>query len=374
MKIAVNTRLLLKDKLEGIGWFEYETLKRITQNYPEHKFLFFFDRPYDEDFIFSSNVEPHIVSPQARHPFLYYIWFEMSLRKKMASLKPDLFISPDGYISLGTDVKTLAVIHDLNFEYYPENLPWLTGKYYRHYFPQFARKSQRIATVSEFSKNDLITKYLIDPGKIDVVYNGSNTIYQPVDETEKVIIKDKYTYGCNYFLFIGALHPRKNIVNLFKAFDLFKNQYESDIKLLIVGERKWWTDEISAAYANMIHREEVIFTGRLETEELKNVLGSAFALTYVSLFEGFGIPIIEAMSANIPVITSNVTSMPEVSADAAILVDPFSIESIANGMTSVTRDKNLRKTLIEKGEKRAKDFSWDKTAAKLWNSIIKTVE
>ncbi len=373
MEIVVNTRLLLKNKLEGIGWFTYETLKRITKDHPDDHFIFLFDRDYDEDFIFSDNITPLIISPQARHPFLFYWWFEFSVANFLNKYKPDLFLSPDGYLSLKTEVKQLAVIHDLNFEHHPKDLRVLSRNYYKYFFPKFARKATRIATVSEFSKNDIIKMYGIDSSKIDVVYNGCNDLYKPINETIQQETKRKISFNCDYFLFVGALHPRKNISRLFEAFDKFKSAQSSNVKMVIVGEKYYWTSDIKRTYINMQHKDDVVFTGRLSPEELKNVIGSALAMVYVPYFEGFGIPIIEAMNCDIPVITSNVTSMPEIAKDAALLVDPFSVESITNAMLYLFKDEDMRKVLIEKGKKRKLDFSWDKTADALWSSIERTV-
>jgi glycosyltransferase involved in cell wall biosynthesis len=372
MEIVVNTRLLLKNKLEGIGWFSYETLKRITVAHPDDHFIFLFDRDFDEDFIFSDNVTPLILSPPARHPFLFYWWFEFSVANFLNKYNPDLFLSPDGYLSLKAKCKQLAIMHDLNFEHYPNDLPFLVRKYYKHFFPKFAHKALRIATVSEFSKNDIIKTYNISPSKIDVIYNGCNKLYEPINEELKKHTRHKFSAGCDYFLFIGALHPRKNISRLFEAFDKFKNIQSSTIKMVVVGEKYYWTSDIKHTYINMQHKNDVVFTGRLSPEELKNVIGSAIAMTYVPYFEGFGIPILEAMNCDVPVITSNVTSMPEVAQDAALLVDPFSVESIANAMLYIYKDEDMRNVLIEKGRKRRLDFSWDKTAAALWESIERT--
>ena len=248
MKIAVNTRLLLKNKLEGIGWFSYETLKRITTQHKEHQFYFIFDRKFDESFIFSDNITPVVIPPQARHPLLYYLWFEKSIPRLLNKLQPDLFFSPDGYLSLSTPVKSMNVFHDLNFEHYPDDLPYPERTFYRHYFPQYARKAHRIATVSEFSKLDIIRQYKVDPDKIDVVYNGVNERYGPIPDSEKVLVRLKYTEGHPYFVFIGALHPRKNLTNLFKAFDLFRKDTGIGMKLMIIGQKKWWTKPIKEAY------------------------------------------------------------------------------------------------------------------------------
>jgi glycosyltransferase involved in cell wall biosynthesis len=374
MEIVVNTRLLLKNKLEGIGWFSYETLKRMTNAHPEHHFIFLFDRDYDDEFIFADNVTPLILSPQARHPFLFYWWFEFSVAGILNKLKPDLFISPDGYLSLNAKCKQLAVIHDLNFEHYPNDVSFLVRKYYRYFFPRFAKKATRIATVSEFSKQDIIKTYGINSDLIDVVYNGCNTSFVPADENTKKAIKIKYSGNSDYFLFVGSLHPRKNIARLFRAFDQFKSASSNNVKLVIVGEKYYWTSEIKKIFLAMKHKQDVIFTGRLPGEELKKVMASALALTYVPYFEGFGIPILEAMNCDTPVITSNITSMPEVADDAAFLVDPFSVESISEAMNKIYSSEDLRKNLIEKGRIRKQNFSWDKTAELLWSSVEKAVK
>jgi glycosyltransferase involved in cell wall biosynthesis len=172
---------------------------------------------------------------------------------------------------------------------------------------------------------------------------------------------------------VGALHPRKNITRLFKAFDAFKSSRSNPVKLVIVGQKYYWTSEIKHTYIGMKFKDDVIFTGRLSTQELHHVMASALAMTYVPYFEGFGIPILEAMNCDVPVITSNVTAMPEVAADAALLIDPFSVDSIAQGMLQLYADETLRQRLVEKGRIRRQDFSWNKTAAALWESIEKTV-
>ena len=214
--------------------------------------------------------------------------------------------------------------------------------------------------------------YAIDPGKIDVVYNGCNELFKPVNESVRSQTKQKFAAGSDYFLFVGALHPRKNISRLFKAFEAFKSQQSSTVKLVIVGEKYYWTSEIKHTYIGMKFKDDVIFTGRLSTDDLKNVVASALAMTYVPYFEGFGIPILEAMNCDVPVITSNVTSMPEIAGGAALLIDPFSVESMTEGMLQLYNDGKLREQLIEKGRIRKADFSWNKTAHALWESIEKT--
>jgi glycosyltransferase involved in cell wall biosynthesis len=368
MNIAVNTRFLLKDKLEGIGWFTYETMKRITRKHKKHTFFFLFDRPWDQEFIFSENVVPVQLFPPARHPFLWYLWFEFSVNLFLKRNEMDFFISTDGYIPLKSKTPTLNVIHDINFEHRPYDLPWLTRWYYRFFFPRFAEKADRLATVSEYSKKDLVNTYGIRHEKVDVVYNGINTLYGPVTNDVKFSVKEQYADGQEFFIFVGALHPRKNIPGLLKAYDLFRKESASNHKLVIVGEKMFRNRELQATYDGMSYKEEVIFTGRLNPEDLHALLASATAMVFVPFFEGFGIPVIEAYSCRIPVIASNVTSVPEVAGEAALYADPEDINGIKNQMVKITTDHSLRKRLIENIDKQLNKFSWDSTADLLWSS------
>lgn len=369
MRIAVNTRLLLKGKLEGIGWVAYETLRRMVMAHPEVEFYFIFDRQPDPMFLFADNVKPVVLFPQARHPFLFIWFFELSIPHALKKIDADLFYSPDGYLSLRSKVPQVVEFHDLNFEHFPEDMPKIHLWHYKKFFPKFARKAERIVTVSEFSKQDIVKCYGVDSEKIDVAYNGVNEIFAPLTAEQQEQVRAKYSEGHPYFMFVGSLHPRKNLARLFTAFDRFKSRNKNDVKLVIVGEKRWWTEPIQKAFSAMSCKDDVIFTGRLSAEDLHQVTAAAVASVYVSYFEGFGIPILEAFKCGTPVITSNVTSMPEVAGDAALLVDPFSEDDIAEAMAKVL-DENVRKELIEKGRIRALDFSWDHAAETIWNSLI----
>ena len=374
MKIAINTRFLLPTKLEGFGWFTHEVVKRIVQNNPEHEFYFFFDRKYDLKFIYGDNVTPIVINPPARHPFLYYLWFEFGVKKALRKHNIDVFLSPDGYLSLGSDVKQIPVIHDLSFVHYPEDLPFLNEKYVNHYFPKFAKKASKIITVSEYSKSDIEKSFGISEDKITVAHNGIGDFFQPILEEKKKETRSKFTNGKEYFLFVSALQPRKNVTKLFEAFDQFKKETKSDVKLLMVGEKYWWNKEIKQVFDAMTYQSEVIFTGHIQAEDLKNVYGAGLALTYVSYFEGFGIPLVEAMKCELPIISSDKTSLPEVGGEAAIYVNPFSTEDIKNGMLRIFKDQSLREELIENGKSRAQLFSWDKTAKIVWDTIVEVHE
>ena len=329
MLIAVNTRFLLHDKLEGIGRFTYETLSRITRSHPEHEFLFLFDRKHHPEFIFSKNVTAVELFPPARHPFLFYCWFEFSVTAALKKYKPDVFLSTDGYLSLRTEVPSIAVIHDLAFLHYPEGIDFLGRKYYEYFFPRFAKKAKRIVAVSNFTKQDIIKQYGIDENKIDVVYNAPAKGFRPNDVLKKTETRNQFTGGTEYFFTTSAIHPRKNIDTLLKAFDKFKQESKSPIKLVVTGRKAWQTKNIEDAFNQMQFKNEVIFTGRVSDEDLYNLTASAFCMVYIPLFEGFGLPIVEAIACAVPVITSNVSSMPEVAGNAAILVNPLAVDELS---------------------------------------------
>lgn len=369
MRIAINTRFLLKEKMEGFGWFTFETVKRIVENHPEHDFIFFFDRPFDQKFIFADNVTAVVLSPPARHPVLFRIWFNYSVTKALKKHQIDLFFSPDGFLSLKTKTPQIGVIHDINFEHFPEDIPKAPRKYLQHFFPLFAKKANHLITVSEFSKQDICKTYGIKPEKITVAYNGASDLFVPVDEYTAQDIRTKYTKGLPYFIYVGALHPRKNLGRLLQAFDQFKTETKSDTQLLIVGSPLFREKSFQQNYDLLNHKESIHFSGHVDIHTLTLLMGSARALAFVSYFEGFGIPLVEAMKAHTPILSGDRTSLPEVVGDAALLVDPFSIDAIKDGLTQLDGNETIRQTLAKRGVRRAQLFSWDFTAEKIWNAI-----
>ena len=374
MRIAVNTRLLLPSKLDGIGWFSYETVRRLVADHPEHQFYFFFDRKPDPSMVFGKNVVPVVLCPQSRHPLLWWLFFEVSVKQALKRYKIDLFLSPDGFMTLDTEVPTLDVIHDINFAHSKGNMRLSHQLYMSRFFPKYAKKATRIATVSQFSRQDIAETYHIDPGKIDVVYNGAHEYYRPLTADEQAETRKRYSGGKPYFLFVSTILRRKNLANLLLAFDRYKESDTEGHKLVVAGARVWWADELKEAYDGMKHRGDVIMLGRVDAEPLSGLMGSATALVYPSFFEGFGIPIVEAFNAETAVITSNTTSMPEVAGDAALLVNPASIDEIVAAMRKVSGDNELRGRLIAAGRRQRELFSWEKSAQLLWLSLMKTYD
>lgn len=373
MRIAINTRFLLSHKMEGFGWYTFETTKRLVENHPEHTFILFFDRPFEERFVFGPNVIPVVLNPPARHPILFLIWFEWSVFRALKKHKADVFFSPDGYLSLRSKIPQIPVIHDLNFEHYPADIPWTARKYLRFFFPKFAKKAAKIITVSHYSKKDIVEQYNIDAAKINVGWNGVSSIFKPIDAVEKLEIEKQLSQGNPYFSFVGALHPRKNVGRLLQAFELYVQQGGGK-DLVIVGENLWksnnnYTDKISEQTKSKIH-----FTGHLKIEKLAKTVAASSGFVFVPYFEGFGIPLVEAMRCGIPIISGNLTSLPEVVEDAAILVNPFNVLAIANAMLQIDSNPALCAELSKLALERSKIFDWDKTTSVIWNTIQEVFE
>ena len=370
MRIAVNTRFLLPNRLEGIGWFSFEVLRRLVEQHPEHEFIFFFDRPYDERFIFGSNVTPVVLFPPARHATLWYWWFEWSLPSAIKRHKADVLLSPDGFLSLRSSVKTVMVTHDIAHMHFPEQIPYHGRVYYKYFVPKYLKRADQVVTVSNFTKQDIIKHYAIESEKIRVACNGCREEFQALNKVEKEKVKAEFADGEDYFFYLGAVHPRKNVHRLISAFDLFKQQTQSRLKLLIGGRLAWQTGVVQRAYEQAKYKADIILLGYVEETTLPLLLGAAHALTYLSVFEGFGVPLLEAMHCEVPIVASNVTSIPEVVGDAGILVDPENIEAIAQAMERINQDKLFRQKLIAAGRVQRQQFTWDKATAIIYEAIM----
>ena len=373
MRIAVNTRFLLNDYLEGYGYFIYETFKRITAAHPEHEFIFIFDRPFDQRFVFGPNVKAVVTGPPARHPLLWKLWYDIKVPALLRKYKADVFVSCDGFCSLGTKVPQCLVVHDLAFLHYPSFIPKSHLLYYKRYTPKMLAKAKAIATVSAYSKNDIIEQYGIAADKINIVYSAAKEIFRPLNDEEKRATKAKYTSGKEYFVYAGAIHPRKNLVNLLKAFSLFKKRQQSSMKLVLAGRLAWKYESFVQNLKTYKYRNDVVMTGYVEEEEIRKLVGAAYAMVYPSLFEGFGVPVLEAMQCDVPVITSVSSSMQEIAKEAALYADPESPADIAEQMMIVYKNEKLRKQLIEKGKAICHEYNWNEVAEYLWQCVEKAI-
>lgn len=371
MKVAVNCWILRNKELDGIGYFTINAVSRMIRDNPGTHFQILCDKKIKEAYFDFENVSKHHIFPPFRHPLLYFFYMELVLPFFLWKYQPNVFLSVDGILSLLSPCKQVAIIHDINFEHNPKDLKLKNRIYYRFFFKRFAHKAKRIATVSDYSKSDIARYYKIDPSTIDNVSCASGGQFRPHSLKEVSIVRNKWSGDKPYFFFVGSMHPRKNIQRLIAAFNIFKLETQADCKLLLGGSILWSGSAITEVYINSAFREDIIFTGRLSETDLQSLLGSALALTFVPVFEGFGMPLVEAMECGIPIICSNITSLPEVAGDAAITVDPYDIDAIASAMKQVYVDPELRKQLIERGYKQKKHFSWDKTSKLLWETIQK---
>lgn len=373
MRIGINTRFLLSSKMEGFGWYTYEVVKRMVETHPEHEFVFFFDRPFDEKFVFGKNVTPVVLFPPARHPLLFVWWFEHSIRKALKKYQIDVFYSPDGYLSLKSPVPQIGVIHDLNFEHHPEDIPKSPLNYLRKYFPKFAKKATHILTVSDYSKQDIVKCYGISPSKITTAWNGASESFVPLSTEEIEATREEQTDGRPYFIFVGAIHPRKNVGRLIEAFGKFA-QVNHEIDLLIVGESLWSNKASSIPEVSEELKKRIRFSGHVSLNVLNKLMGAAFALAYIPYFEGFGIPLVEAMRCGIPIISGNLTCLPEVAGDAAIYVNPFDTDEVSKAMIYLASDEQKHAELASRSLERSTLFSWDYTAEATWNVISEVSE
>jgi glycosyltransferase involved in cell wall biosynthesis len=374
MTVAVNTRFLLHDYLEGYGYFIYETFKRITASHPEHEFIFIFDRPFDERFVFGKNVKAVVTGPPARHPLLWKFWYDVKIPSVLRKYKADVFVSCDGFCSLRTNVPQCLVLHDLAFLHHPSFIKKSQLLFYKKYTPKFLEKAKSVATVSGFSKKDILAHYPTSPEKIEVVFSASKEIFRPASDQEKAATKNKYSEGKEYFVYAGAIHPRKNLINLLKAFSVFKKRQQTNMKLILTGRLAWKYESFTESLETYKYRNDVVMTGYVPEEELVKIIGAAYGLVYPSLLEGFGVPVLEAMQCDVPVITSARSSMQEITYEAALYAGANNYSEIADKMMLLYKDENLRKQLIEKGRLAAGQFSWDKTAALLWMCILKAAQ
>lgn len=369
MRIAVNA-IFLRDQPEGYGNFVAEIFRRIVVNHPDVEFIFVFDRPFDRKFIYGKNVTGIVAGPAARHPLSFRYWYDIKAPLALRKYKVDLWVQPYGFCSLFTRIPQLLVVHDLSFVHFPQFIGKLNRWYYQTFTKKFIRKAKRVVTVSDYSRQDIIDHYGTDPARIGVVYSAAKEIFEPVSWFTREDIKEARAEGKEYFLFTGGVHPRKNLLNLLKAFSLFKKWQQSNMKLLVAGRLAWQYEDLLEKLKTYKYRSDVVLLGYISDEELASITASAYAVVYPSWFEGFGVPILEAMRSGVPVITSETSAMPETGGDATLYADPSDPESIAKHMLELYKNEDKRSRLAEAGLIQASRFSWDRCAELFWENIL----
>lgn len=361
MRIGVNARLLGAGPFEGLARYTVETTRAMALANPKDIFILFFDRtPQDTSwFKDCTNISVQIVYLPTRHPVLMLIWFESLLRKALIKSRIDVFYSADNFLSLSSQIPTVLVCHDLAYLTYPQGLRWDHLWFYRKFMPLYLRRAERIITVSNFVKQDIIRNHHIKEDKVTVAYNAL-----PARGESDVEVENDQLEPGRYFVYIGSLHPRKNISGLIQAFFEFRNKIKG-YKLLLIGRLAWKTKEIRS----LLNDSDIVQLQNVEDNHLMVYLKKATALIYPSFSEGFGIPILEGFAAGIPVITSDVTSMPEVAGEAALLINPQFIQSMSAAMEKIVHEPDVRDRLIALGMERLKDFSWEQSSAHIYHQI-----
>lgn len=263
-------------------------------------------------------------------------------------------------------IPVVATIHDLAFEHMPETFTRRGSFQLKLTVRRTAQRAARIATVSEYSRQDLIRTYHLPPEKVVVTYNGVESHFTPdVLPNEAEDVRNRFGIKRDYLLAVGSLQPRKNLVRLIRAYARLRSEHKSFTpQLVIVGRKLWLADDIFAEVRRQLWKDDVILTGYVSDDDLPKLYRQATAFVYPSLFEGFGLPPVEAMACGTPVVTSNVSSLPEITGDAALLVDPLDQASIEAALLKITGDEALRARLREQGIAQAKRFTWREAAEK----------
>ena len=372
MIIAVNTRLLLKDYEAGYRNFIYECFRRITRQQTQHTFIFIFDRPYDPSLIFSHNIIPVITGPEVRYPMRWWVWYNVKVPLVLKKYKADVFINVDGFCSSFTKVpQCLVMMHDPAFLDYPHFLKKNNLFFIKKTAADCLKKAKIICTWSEFSKRDISETYKIDERKIEVVYTGVSELFTSIEFEEREKIKDQYSDGNEYFLFTGNIYTEKNLIDLLKAFSIFKKSQKSSMQLLITN-RFSYKNEFAENLRLFKFREDVKLLGYLTQIELAKITAASYVIIYLSLARVLYTPLIEAMKCNVPVITSNTYAIPEICGEAALYANYDDHKDIADKIMLIFKDETLRTELILKGKTQLNKYSWDKTSLLLWQSILKS--
>ena len=284
------------------------------------------------------------------------LWYQTKLKQQLKSQQADLFFSPVYEGMFFPNVPQIVTVHDLIPLKYPELSPkW--KYYYQYALPWLLKQSKRIVCVSAHTKQDIVETYGLNPDAIDVVYNGyDRDLFYPQPDSA---ILQKYSLD-KYFLYVGDMRFYKNLSRCLEAFDRLP---QKDCKFVITGKKDdFFYPKIERQVSKLDTRDRIIFLDYVPSADLPPLYSMAQALVFASLYEGFGLPVLEAMACGCPVITSKATSIPEVGGDRVLYVDPYNVDSIAEGMNQVVNNEKLRTELTKSGLNRAKLFSWNKTA------------
>lgn len=349
----------VKNKV-GISEYAYELLQQF-KDFPstDQKFeIYLKNKPREDLPQEKENWHYKLIGPKR-------LWTQFALPKYLyiTKTKPDVFFSPTHYAPRFCPVPTAIAIMDLSYVHFPQLFKKTDLYKLKNWTEYSAKKAKAIFTISLASKNDILNEYHIDENKIHVTYPGIKQDAIMQDSVSIEQLRKKYLLQNEYILFVGTLQPRKNIVRLIEAFaKVYKELKKNELQLLIVGKKGWLFEDILHAPIKYKIEKNVQFLEFVSNEELDVLYKNALCFILPSLYEGFGLPVLEAMKNGCPVITSNVSSLPEAGGDAAVYVDPENVGDIAGKLGLVIRSKDKRLEMIKKGYEQVKKFSWEKTA------------
>lgn len=362
MRIAINTLPLLDGKA-GAERYTKNLITQIAKYDTENEYFLLLsglNKPYYEvedkqfhNIVF--NLNPRIKTARILREQLY-------LPRVLKHLSVDLLFSPCNIGPKLTAVPLVITLFDLHWLFFPELFNPLKLFYLKRALKWSVHKAQAVITISQNSKNDILRIYKIPQEKVKVTYVGLDPIFKREGADKNfAFLKNKYGIIDKYFLYVGQFHKRKNLMGLLKAFLDLKTERRIDHQLVLVGGDGDGSSEVKE-FLNKMDLKDVLVTGCIPDQEVSQLYNSAECLIYPSFYEGFGMPVIEAMACGCPVVTSRTSSLPEVAGDAAILVDPYRVEDIVRGILDVINKPELRQQMIRKGFKQAQKFSWEKTA------------
>ena len=357
----------------GVGRLAVEIIKNLEKVDRENEYRIYLPQPPQPDLPDERKHWQYKVLPFHR------LWSQLSLPLFLFldQAKPDVFLSPTHYAPRFSPSPRVVFILDLSFLYFPEMFKKTDLYKLKNWTKYSVIKAKRVIAISRSTRDDIIRYYQIEPEKVVVSYPGVHLAMDKkmvtlrtlnnMESTEK--IKKKYGIEGDYILYVGTLQPRKNLVRLIEAFKKLKAQNSKrkttikNLKLVIAGKKGWMYEEIFEKVKELKLENQVIFTGYVSDRDLPALYQGSQCLVLVSLYEGFGLPVLEAMSLGVPVVASNVSSLPEIVGEAGVLVDQESVEDIAQGIKKVLSfSLGERKKIIEKGLEQAKKFSWEKCA------------
>ena len=370
MKIAIDIRGTIGTKA-GKGWYTYVLVKALLKHDHENEYILY-SHQKNPDLAADIKRRSQSATPVRQKIFKQRgLSWHLKVLRDIKKRKPDLFWGPTSYIipALAPKwLKTVITVHDIIAFLFPEGHNRKALFLERITLKRALKKSTNILTVSQNTRNDLIQWFGVSQRKIIVAPCAASSIFVRIKDAKKLnAVRSKHGLPDKFILAVGTLSPRKNFTRLIQAYKNLLKKHP-DVHLVIVGGKGW---DFESTLEN-IDPEKVHLVGYIEGEDLADVYNLAEMFVFPSLYEGFGIPLVEAMSCGCPVVASNNSSIPEVCGEAAILIDPYSIGSIENAMHEILSSAALRNDLIQKGLEQSKEFSWQESAQTI-KSLLQNV-